>query len=175
MANAYQSRLAGGSAATGNATVGDVLATKTFSSADGVGLVGTMVNNGAVSQTLAAGQSYTIPEGYHNGSGTVTADEGIVPDDSYILNYGTSSGADTTKGTFTTTITMPSGCVGGEILINVHGKSTVSCNATIRYALFNDYSDFGYSTVASQNQQVDISNYDYIIVGVGPTTVFTFT
>lgn len=73
MANAYQSRLAGGSAATGNATVADVLATKTFSSADGVGLVGTMVNNGAVSQTLAAGASYTIPEGYHDGSGVISA------------------------------------------------------------------------------------------------------
>ena len=36
-------------------------------------LVGTMVNNGAVSASLNAGQSYTIPEGYHNGSGKVTA------------------------------------------------------------------------------------------------------
>jgi len=35
---------------------------------------GTMANNGAVSQTLATeGASYTIPEGYHNGSGKVTA------------------------------------------------------------------------------------------------------
>ena len=36
-------------------------------------LVGTMANNGAVSASLNAGQSYTIPEGYHNGSGKVTA------------------------------------------------------------------------------------------------------
>ena len=32
-----------------------------------------MTNNGAVSQTLTPGQSYTIPEGYHNGSGVVSA------------------------------------------------------------------------------------------------------
>ena len=32
-----------------------------------------MANNGAVSKTLNAGQSYTIPAGYHNGSGKVTA------------------------------------------------------------------------------------------------------
>ncbi|MCI9589759.1 MAG: hypothetical protein HFG42_04280 [Lachnospiraceae bacterium] len=34
---------------------------------------GTMVNHGAANQTLNAGQSYTIPAGYHNGGGTVTA------------------------------------------------------------------------------------------------------
>ena len=39
---------------------------------DGVKVTGTMVNCGAVSQTLNAGGSYTIPAGYHNGSGKVT-------------------------------------------------------------------------------------------------------
>lgn len=34
---------------------------------------GTMVNNGAVSKTLNAGESYTIAAGYHNGSGKITA------------------------------------------------------------------------------------------------------
>ena len=36
-------------------------------------LTGTMVNRGAVSSSLNCGGSYTIPEGYHNGSGKVTA------------------------------------------------------------------------------------------------------
>ncbi len=36
-------------------------------------LVGTMTNNGEVSASLNAGQSYTIPAGYHNGNGKVTA------------------------------------------------------------------------------------------------------
>lgn len=36
-------------------------------------LTGTMANNGAVNATLNAGQSYTVPAGYHNGSGKVTA------------------------------------------------------------------------------------------------------
>lgn len=35
-------------------------------------ITGTMPNNGAVKITLNCGQSYTIPKGYHNGSGTVT-------------------------------------------------------------------------------------------------------
>ena len=34
---------------------------------------GTMPNNEAVSQSLNAGGSYTIPAGYHNGSGKITA------------------------------------------------------------------------------------------------------
>lgn len=36
-------------------------------------ITGTMANRGAVSQSLNAGGSYTIPAGYHNGSGKVTA------------------------------------------------------------------------------------------------------
>ena len=36
-------------------------------------VTGTMKNNGAITQTLNAGGSYTIPVGYHNGSGKVTA------------------------------------------------------------------------------------------------------
>ena len=38
----------------------------------GIKLTGIMEDNGAVSQTLNAGGSYTIPAGYHNGSGKVT-------------------------------------------------------------------------------------------------------
>lgn len=38
----------------------------------GIKLTGIMEDNGAVSQALNAGGSYTIPAGYHNGSGKVT-------------------------------------------------------------------------------------------------------
>ena len=57
------------------AGAGDVLATKTIVTSDGTVTAGTMTNNGAVSKTLDAttdNQSYTVPSGYHNGSGTVT-------------------------------------------------------------------------------------------------------
>ena len=66
-------RCAGGTDPTGNAGVGDVLAGKTFSNADGIDKTGTMTNRGAVSQSLnTSTTSYTIPAGYHNGSGTVS-------------------------------------------------------------------------------------------------------
>lgn len=59
---------------TGNAVPADVLAPKTFSNADGTDKVGTMTNNGAVSPTaLDPGGSYTVPAGYHNGLGVVSA------------------------------------------------------------------------------------------------------
>ena len=46
-----------------------------FAYIDGVIVEGTMANNGAVSKTLDAtsgNQSYTVPTGYHNGSGKVS-------------------------------------------------------------------------------------------------------
>ena len=70
MGNAYRSVLS--LKPTGDAVPANVLAGKTFSNADGVGNTGTMVNNGAVSVTLTdQDPTYTIPEGYHNGSGIV--------------------------------------------------------------------------------------------------------
>ena len=71
----YKSVLAsgGGVEPTGNAQPADVLSGKTFSNASGIDKTGTMPNNGAVSATVEAGQSYTIPAGYHNGSGTITS------------------------------------------------------------------------------------------------------
>lgn len=70
MGNAYRSVLS--LKPTGDAVPANVLAGKTFSNADGTGKTGTMVNNGAVSVTLTdQDPTYTIPEGYHNGSGIV--------------------------------------------------------------------------------------------------------
>ena len=55
-----------------NATADKILAGyKAYSG--GQLLTGTMVDRGAVSSSLNCGQSYTIPAGYHNGSGKVTA------------------------------------------------------------------------------------------------------
>ena len=56
------------------AAAGDVLATKIIVAADGTVTTGTMPNNGTVSKTLDAtsgNQTYTVPAGYHNGSGAV--------------------------------------------------------------------------------------------------------
>lgn len=53
-------------------TASDVLTGKIFVTSDGSVVTGTMTNNGAVSKTLDGTTiSYTIPKGYHNGTGVV--------------------------------------------------------------------------------------------------------
>ena len=50
----------------------DVLVKKIIVNADGETVAGTMTDNGAVSKTLdATTKSYTVPKGYHSGTGTV--------------------------------------------------------------------------------------------------------
>lgn len=58
-----------------DAVAGDVLAGKVIVDASGTEITGSMTNNGAVSQVLdvrSGHTSYTVPAGYHNGSGTVS-------------------------------------------------------------------------------------------------------
>ena len=55
-----------------NAVAGEVLTGKIYVTADGTVTTGTMPNNGAVNKTLDATTiSYTIPKGYHSGTGNV--------------------------------------------------------------------------------------------------------
>lgn len=55
-----------------NAVAGDVLTGKIYVTADGTVTTGTMPNNGAASKTLDVTTiSYTIPKGYHSGTGKV--------------------------------------------------------------------------------------------------------
>lgn len=66
--------LTGTLALSGNASDDQVLSGQTYyNSAPKTKRTGTMPNRGSVSQALNAGGSYTIPAGYHNGSGKVTA------------------------------------------------------------------------------------------------------
>ena len=59
----------------GTAIEEEVLAGKVFTNSNASGIIGTMTNHGAVTQTLKPGGSqkvYTIPKGYHNGAGKIT-------------------------------------------------------------------------------------------------------
>ena len=55
----------------GDAPTASVLKGATFTSTAGLKVTGTMPNNGAVTTEVGAGETYTIPKGYHNGAGTV--------------------------------------------------------------------------------------------------------
>ena len=76
------------------AAVSDVLSGKTFYSGDDTLKSGTMTNRGTWNSTINPGGSVTIPAGYHNGSGRVTANSapsgvidvlGVV-NDAYVTN-----------------------------------------------------------------------------------------
>ena len=57
-----------------DASASEILATKT-AYVNGNKLTGTMPNNGAVSGTISTlATPYTVPQGYHDGSGTVSVD-----------------------------------------------------------------------------------------------------
>lgn len=56
------------------ASVGEILATKT-AYVNGSKLTGTMTNRGGVTGTISTlAGTYTVPQGYHDGSGTVSID-----------------------------------------------------------------------------------------------------
>lgn len=63
----------GGGADTVNFTSDKLLTGYSANDSNGEKIDGTMTNNGAISTTLNCGGSYTIPKGYHNGQGKVTA------------------------------------------------------------------------------------------------------
>ncbi|MGM9834595.1 MAG: hypothetical protein ACI31M_02295, partial [Bacilli bacterium] len=62
---------------------------------NGTLITGTMADNGAVTSTLNAGGSYTIPAGYHNGSGKVTAKSS--EDGTKLYNLGTYTSTSTSS------------------------------------------------------------------------------
>ena len=56
-----------------DAADGNVLAGKKFYGSDGKIHTGSMAENSSITTTLQAGKSYVIPEGYHDGTGSVAA------------------------------------------------------------------------------------------------------
>lgn len=154
MSNAYRSSLASSAPApVGDATAADVLTGKTFSGAVGSGVTGTMPNRGAVSGQATPSQPYTIPAGYHNGSGTVTA-----------------------------TSAPPASVINLEVPYNVYnngafsvytfGVHTLKVTPESAYVTLNVYSDSAHTNLidsaAGSAKNIDVSNYDVVyIVNVG--------
>lgn len=109
----------------GNATVDQVLSGATFTNSTGEELTGTMSDNGAVSKTFTPGassQSYTIPVGYHNGSGKVTCNAVTLKKEQQ-----TYDGNNTKTTTFATTSIK--GCV--VVVFNDRNQGTFDVQAKI--------------------------------------------
>lgn len=142
----------GGQGATGNVATSDVLAGKTFSNENDIDLVGTMPNNGAVTRTLnTSTTSYTIPQGYHDGSGAVsistqektvtpsTSAQNVTPDSGRVLSKVTVNAISTqtktvTAGTAAASVTPDSGKYLSRVTYNPTPTQEKTATPTTRSA-----------------------------------------
>lgn len=115
------------------ATAPDVLANKVFVDSKGATTTGTMPNNGAISKELSSSQrTYTVPKGYHSGSGSVS-----IPDTYYDIQGTTAVSSNVLSGSKfvnsdgeLTTGTMPNkGAISGTI----DGLTTTSYKIPVGY------------------------------------------
>ena len=142
------------------ATTGDIIAGKT-AGVGGAIITGTMANNGAISQSLGINGSYTIPAGYHNGSGKVTQSiatkgaETFTPNDTtqtiaqgrYLTGAQTISPVPTetktvTAGTSASTVNRTSGKYMTAVTVNPTPSQSKS--VTLTSSPLTVYPDAGY-------------------------------
>lgn len=186
MANQYRSVLASGASTGGDAVASEVLTGKTFTNDNGP-QTGSMPNRGAVSQNLSAGESYTIPEGYHNGSGVITdISPAMLTTPRKYLVYGIGSTPGVVVDDYVSGQEV-TGYAGGSsnAIINVKGITgnlayAGDTSSGVRYLIIGmtgNTATIIQNVVATGN--VNFSDYDYLIVAVshsGTSTLkFTIT
>ena len=122
---------------TGNATPGDVIAGATFYSDDPKEKqTGTMTSRGAWTATIDPGESVTIPIGFHNGQGKVTANTGGYPGlpsgYKYVTGSKTMTEVNASATTFPMSITFSGG--GFQTPYAQEGTGQVLFGGTVLYA-----------------------------------------
>lgn len=126
------------------ATAGDVLTTKTIVTSTGAVVAGTMANNGTVSKSLdTTTTSYTIPAGYHSGSGKVSittetktatpseSTQNITPTSGKVLSKVTVNAIPAKYGDATGKTVTSSKLLAGETAIGISNGSATSIVGTM--------------------------------------------
>lgn len=118
------------------ASADDVLANKIIVDSAGIVTTGTMANNGAVSKVLDAtngNQSYAVPTGYHNGSGTVsivletknatpsTAAQNIIPTNGKVLSKVTVGAIPSAYQDVTSVNAVAADVLSGKTIVSSNG------------------------------------------------------
>lgn len=130
---------------------GDILSGKIAYGSSGR-IVGSMTNNGGVSSNLNAGQSYTIPAGYHNGSGKINANTLA------LQTTATAIASDIANG--------KTAWVNGNKITgsgSMSAKSQLSIVNRSSFIVTVNYIDFDTQSIVSEKLNAD-----------GKTTIFTF-
>ena len=122
---------------TGNAPVNYVLEGRTFYSTDPkTKQTGTMTSRGAWTATIDPGESVTIPIGFHNGEGSVTANAGGYPGlpsgYKYVTGTKTMAEVNASATTFPMSITFSGG--GFQTPYAQEGTGQVLFGSTVVYA-----------------------------------------
>ena len=189
--------------ATGTTSADKVLAGETFSTENDTDLSGTMPNKGAVTSSLNCGGSYTIPKGYHNGSGRVTANSlasqtsaNATANDimngktawvngSKLTGTGTidSLGGIKYKYKFTFTKTTPSDTKEnfsmGNILDDIVGKVIIMFTENQPCGMYNDFHNAvngtAPSTIEFRNLYSGSQSREHIIANTNKSVEFQFS
>ena len=150
---------------------------------------GTMPNRGAVNQTLNAGGSYTIPQGYHNGNGKVAANSlasqtsgnassaQILTGYNAWVNGSNINGAMPNRGNLdfnpssSTSQSVPAGYYSGGALSSANAYNAgynAGYAAVSLYDISSSFSEPVYVDSPSQAHRVtaltDLTEYKYIIL-----------
>lgn len=119
-------------------------------------LEGTMPNNGAITKTLEPEEEYTIPEGYHNGSGRI-----IAPNISAYVKDTTATSDDVVSGKWfyqadgqfvEGTASLGGKCVSGILVTNYNDGTPIECGFRPKFVC-----------VSSMNTVGNVANTEYVI------------
>ena len=134
-------------AITGTASTADVKAGQTFSSASGVNVAGTMPVITSGKNYIPETGEYTIPKGYHNGTGIVAVQDKT-------LNLELSTSSKTYTGIYTSVV-IPAISGNANISDVIKGKTFCSANGIDLEGTIENYT--GTTTISADGDNLTIS------------------
>ena len=160
--------------ASATASAGDVLTGKTYVKPDATIGNGTMPINSGISKSLGFGETYTIPAGYHDGTGTVT--NNTVNKGAITGTVGMGGTYSSTQNGYVTTINITGPTASGTYNATTRGASLdMGATNTYRYVNTNSVpnTNSGTYTPTSRNEKLDMgatNTYRYVNTNSVPNT-----